>query len=215
MLFVILLVVFIALGVFLGVLFNKAVISKFSEIDRKGNYIITVVVFVLITVVMFSVVFAKFSINSSVNFYSNELEQYLLDNHSNMELVRTGINMELVNQDITKLNNAVTQLKDALWPHASELGLTRNVYNLLANYVTREIQKNLLVVNAAGHVANSFTDENNFLTISSIMNGLRLRIAFIINIITIIVVVICSLILIIYILASLSTARKEKLRAQS
>jgi ABC-type multidrug transport system fused ATPase/permease subunit len=213
--FIILIVLFAALGIGLGLLFNKLVIKNFPETGRKMNYVKTVIIFFLITVVLFAAVFGKFKIDSSVKNYSNEIEQYIIKNHSNLDFVRNGLNISAVSNDISKLNKTVTDLNVILKPKADELGVPNLVYNAVVNYVAKELQKKLVIVNKAEKAANSFVDENNFLTVSSLINGIRTGILKVVKTIVFVIVIICVILLVIYILVSLSTASKEKERVGS
>jgi len=203
----------VALGVGLGILFNKLVIKNFPETGRKVKYVITVIVFLLITVVLFAAIYGKFIADSYVKYYSSELEQYIIKNHSNLDFVRNGLDIAAVSKDISKLNKTVTDLNTILKPKANELGIPDLVYNAIIGYVTKELQKRLVVLNnAAGKAINPFIDEKNFLTVSSLINGLRTGILKTVKIIVFVIVVICVILLGIYILVSLSKASREKKR---
>jgi hypothetical protein len=215
MLFVILLVLSIAVGVGLGILFNKLVIKDFPEVYRKTSYVKTVIVFLLIFAVLFSVIYGKFLIDSSVKSFSVQLEQDIKKNYSKLDFVRNGFNMTAVNNDITQLNKTVADLNVFLKPMADEIGVPKLIYDMAIGAVTKELQKKLVVVNAAGKAANSFVDEKNFITVSSLINGLRTGILKIVSVIVIVLVVIFVTLLGIYILVSLSKASKERKRIES
>jgi len=214
MLFIILIVLFAALGVGLGILFNKLVIKDFPETGRKMNYVKTVIVFFLITVVVFAAIFGKFQVETSVKNSSNELEQYIIKNHSKLDFVRNGIDITALNKDISKLNATINDLDIILRPKASELGIPRIIYNIILNNLSKELQKRIVIANTAGKSANSFVDENNKLTVSSLLNGLQILIFKIVNTIVFIVVAILIILLAVYILVSLSKASKEKKRLE-
>jgi len=206
----------VVLGVGLGLLFNKLVIKNFPETGRKMSYVKTVIIFLLITVVLFAAVFGKIQIDSFVKKSSSELEQYIVKNHSNLDFVRNGLDIAAVSKDISKLNKSINDLNIILKPKADELGIPNLVYNAVMNYVTKELQKKLVIINSAvGNKPNPFVNEKNVLTVSSLLNGLQTIILKIVSIIVLIIVVICAVLLGIYILVSLSKASKEKKRINS
>jgi uncharacterized membrane protein len=213
--FIILIVLFAVLGAGLGVLFNILVIKNFPEHSRTMSYVKTVIVFLLMTVILFSAVFGKFKLGSIVNDYSNKLELDITRNYPNLDFVKNGVDMTAVSNDITKLNKTLGDLNVIIKPKADELGIPNFIYNLAMDNVIKELQKKLAIVNAAGKAATSFVDERNYLTIPSLINGLRLSVLKIINIIVFVIVVICVIILGIYILNSLSRASKERKRKES
>jgi len=212
--FVILIVLFAVLGVGLGLLFNKFVIKDYPEAGRKFKYVITVIVFFLITVALFAVIYGKFIVDASVKKSFSELEQYVLKNHSNLNFVKNnGIDITAVQNDVSKINSTISDLSGILRPKASELGVPSLVYNAVINYLSKELQKKLAVVNKTGQkAANSFVDENNRLTVSSLINGLQTGVLKVVKTIVFVLVVIFLILLGFYILVSVSTASKEKKR---
>jgi len=200
------------IGVGLGLLYNKLVIKNFPETGRKMNYVKTVIVFLLIAVVLFAAIYGKFKIDSSVKTYSNEIEQYIIKNHSNLDFVKNGLDITAVSNDISKLNKTVEDLSPIIWPKASEVGVPKFLYNMIIGNVTKELQKR--IVSAAANTSNPFVNENNFLTVSSLINGLRTGILKIVKIVVFVIVFICVILLGIYILVSLSTASREKKRVE-
>jgi len=205
----------VIIGVGLGVLFNKLVIKNFPENGRKMNYVKTVIIFLLITVVLVAVIFGKFIIDSSVKNYSNELEQYIIKNHSNLDFVRNGLDITAISKDSSKLNKTTADLNIILKPKADELGVPKLVYNAVLDYITKELQKKLVIITTAGKAVNPFINEKNFLTVSSLITGLQNIILNIVKTTVFVIVVICAILLGIYILVSLSTASKEKKRIES
>jgi len=203
-----------AIGVGLGVLFNKLVIKDFPETGRKLNYVKTVIVFLLIAVVLFAVVYGKSLADSSVKKSSGELEQYIVKNHSNLDFVRNGLDITAIRKDASQLNKTVNDLNIILRPKAAELGIPSIVYNAVINYLSKELQKKFVTGDTAGKAASSFVNEKNVLTVSSMLNGLQTVILKIISVIALVIAAICIILWGIYILVSLSTASKEKKRIQ-
>ena len=208
MFLIILIVLFAALGVGLGLLFNKFVIKDYPEKGRKFKYVITVIVFFLITVILFGVIYGKFIADAAVKKSFTELEQYIVKNHSNLPFVRKGIDITAIQNDASTINNTIV----ALIPSANELGIPPLVYNSVLNYVFKELQKKLAVIKVVENKANPFIDENNKLTVSSLINGLQAGVLKTVKTTVIVLVAIFVILLAIYVLVSLSTASKEKKR---
>jgi hypothetical protein len=211
--FILLIVIFALLGVGLGLLFNKFVIKDYPEAGRKFKYVITVIVFFLITVALFAVIYGKFIVDASVKKSLTELEQYIVKNHSNLNFVKSGIDIKAIQNDASKINSTVSDLSGILRPKAIELGIPNLVYNAIINYLSVELQKKIAVANKTGQVmSNSFIDENNKLTVSSLINGIQTGILKVVKTTVIVLVVIFVILLGIYVLVSLSKASKEKKR---
>jgi ABC-type multidrug transport system fused ATPase/permease subunit len=208
MLLIILIVLFAALGVGLGLLFNKFVIKDYPEKGRKFKYVITVIVFFLITVVLFAVIYGKFIVDAAVKKSLSELEQDIIKKHSNLPFVKNGITITAIQNDASTINNTIV----ALLPSANELSIPPLVYNAVLNYVLKELQKKLAVIKIAENKANPFIDANNKLTVSSLINGVQTNILKIVKTTVIVLVIIFVILLAIYVLVSLSTATKEKKR---
>lgn len=203
----------VVLGVGLGILFNKLVIKDFPENGRKGSYVKTVVVFLLLFVVIFAAVYGKSIVDNSVKSFSGKIEQDIKKNYSNLDIVKNGIDLTAASKDSSKLNNTVNDLTRVLKP--SDFGVPAFIWNTVLSNVKKELQKIIISFNSAGSVSNTFVDERNYLTVSSFINGLQTTILKVVKITVIVIVSICVILLAIYILVSLSTASKEKKRAES
>jgi len=200
----------VVVGVGLGILFNKLVIKNFPEASRKISYVKTVIVFLLIFVVLFATIYGKTIIDSSVRKHSNDLEQYITKNYSKLDFVKNGLDITAIKNDVSKINTTVNDLSIILKPKADELGVPNLIYNIAMNNVAKELQKKLVNVNIAEKADNSFVNEKNFLTVSSLMFGLQTVILKIVKITIIVIVFICVVLLGIYILVSLTRASREK-----
>jgi len=210
--YLIFLVLVAALAVFLGVLFKNKILKNYPEEDRKSQEIISMVLFVVGAVIVYSAVFIGINTNSAIKKYSVVLEEYVYENHSDIEIVANGINMTDVSNNIEKLNTAVAELKTAFWPEAQNLGIPKFVFDMAADYITRQIQLRLTAVNAAGKVGNIFADSENMLTVKSLLNGLRIGVMKVINVIILIVVCVVVLAVGIYILVTMSAISSAKKR---
>jgi len=215
MTFILLIVLFAVLGIGLGLLFNKLVCKDYPEKGRKFKYVITVIVFFLLTVALFAVIYGKFIVDATVKKSFSELEQYIVKNHSNLNFVRNGIDITAIQNDASKINSTIADLSTFLRPQAIELGVPNTIYNIVINYLSVELQKKLIVASKTGQKAsNSFIDENNKLTLSSLLNGLQTGILNVVKITVIVFVAIFAILLGIYILVSISKASKEKKRVE-
>jgi hypothetical protein len=219
--FILLIVLFAILGVGLGLLFNKFVIKDYPEAGRKFKYVITVIVFLLITVALFAVIYGKFIVDASVKKSFTELEQSIKKDYSKLDFVRNGIDITAIQNDVSKINTTVNDIAykilPGILPKAADLGVPsliyNTAYNAAINYLSVELQKKLAVANKTGQkVSNSFVDENNKLTVSSLLTGLQNGILKAVKTTVIVLVIIFVILLAIYVLVSLSKASKEKKR---
>jgi len=208
--FILLIVLFAILGVGLGLLFNKFVIKDYPEKGRKFKYVITVIVFLLITVALFAVIYGKFIVDAAVEKSLIKLEEDITKKHSKLPLVRNGIDVTAIQKDASTINNTIV----ALLPSANELGIPSLVYNELLKYVLKELDKKLAVIKVAENKDNPFI-ENNKLTLKSLINGLKINILKAVKTTVIVLVVIFVILLAIYVLVSLSKASKEKKRVEN
>jgi hypothetical protein len=203
----------VVLGVGLAILFNKLVIKNFPENRRKWSYVKTVIVFLLIAVVLFAVIYGKIIADSIVIKKSDELEQGIIKNYSNLDFVRNGLDVAGASKDISKLDKTRSDLNIFLKPEADKVGTPNFLYNIVVDNIMKQLQNIISKINESKAVS-SYLDERNFLTVSSLMNGIRTGILKIVKIIVLVIVFICVVLLGIYILVALSTASKEKKRVE-
>jgi len=202
----------IAVGVGLGILFNKFVVKDFPEADRKSGNVITIVVFILLFVVIFAALYGKVKADAAVKSLSVKIEQDIKKNYSNLDIVKYGIDVAAVSKDANKLSGTLNDLTRVIKP--GEIGVPNFVWNIALGYIRKELQKIFTKFNAVVDAANPFLDERNYLTVSSLINGIQVTILKIIKITVIVIVTICVIILAVYILTSLSKASKEKKRIE-
>jgi hypothetical protein len=204
-----LLTVFIILGIGLGIVYNKFLIKDYPDHKKKFGYFITVVVFLAMTLAIFSIVSINTYINSSVKEYSIRLEQYIKDNVPENEFVKNGLDLKELNNDISQINKTVYELKSIL-PTYKELGVDKVIYDLIVDYAIKQLQKRLTVINYSAKIVNTFADKNNVLTISSITNGLRVNAIKLVNTVSLIISAIFSIAFLVYIIYTLKIVRKER-----
>jgi uncharacterized membrane protein YqjE len=197
------------LGVGLAILFNKFAIKDYPEKGRKTKYAITIVVFLLIALALGGVLLAKSATNTAIQEKSTELEQYIKDSHPNNGLVKNGLDLTGINNDASRINNVVKELKSLL-PTSTELGVPKQLYDIAADYAMKELQKKLIIFNFANKQLNSLADEDGLLTVSSVIKTLRTNIIKLVNIVFLIIAAILVVVFLIYIISSLVTAGKER-----
>jgi hypothetical protein len=203
----------VVLTVGLGLLFNKLVVKNYPEPGRKGGYTSTFIIFILMAGIIFTAAYIKIKVDTSVKAYAAEIERDIKKNYSNIDIVRNGIDVAAISKDVSKLNDTVNDLTRIVKP--DELGIPDFVWEIALGYVKNELKKIIYSFNTVVKAANPFLDDRNFLTVSSLVNGIRAVILKIIKIVFIIIVSICALILLIYVLASISKASREKKRIKS
>ena len=203
------LAVFAVIGIGLGVLYNIFVIKKYPDNKRKFGYVITVIVFFLCAAALYAIFSVKSGVNSMITDYSNELEQGIREKNPNNLFVRNGIDLGTIND--SSLASTSAELKKLLLSY-TDLGAEAEKFplNLVVNHGMKLLEKGIMSLNDSGKLANSYADENNFLTLSSMINGLRKNIQRAVNIAFLVVASIFILILLIHIIRSLVIVSKQK-----
>jgi len=205
----ILIIIAIIIGIGLGIVYNKFVIKDYPDHKRKFGYFITVVIFIILSISIFGILIIKSGLNSTIKDYSTKLEHYVKINYPDNEFVRNGLDLKNINNDITKINTSVNEIKSIL-PSNKELGVDKFLYDLIVDYAIKELQKRLTVVNYSAKVVNSFSDKDNVLTISSLVNGLQQNAIRLINKTSLIIIGIIILFFSIYIIFTLSVVKRER-----
>ena len=205
----ILIIISIIIGIGFGIVYNKFVIKDYPDYKRKFGYFITVVIFIIFSISIFGILIMKSDLNSTIKDYSIKLEHYVKINYPENEFVRNGLDLKNINDNISKINDSVNEIKTIL-PTNKELGVDKFLYDLIVDYAIKELQKRLTVVNYSAKVVNSFSDKDNVLTISSLVNGLQQNAIRLINITSLIIIGIIILFFSIYIIFTLIVVKRER-----
>jgi len=176
---------------------------------RISGYVFTIIVFITFIFVLYEGIRIKYGVNSIIREYSLELEQYIKTNFPDNDFVKNGLDLKGINNDLSQINNSVNELKNIL-PTNEELGINKIIYDFVINYTMRKLLRSLTVANYSAKVINSFSDRNNILTISSIINGLQENAIKLVNTILLTVIIIFVLLFLIYIVVTLNIAKREK-----
>jgi len=201
-----LLVVFAVLGIGLGVGYNFLVIKNYPENRRKPNYVLTVIVFFIVTSALFSLFSVRAFVSKTVDAKSQVLEQGIKEKYPNVGFVRNGI-------ELTKIKNDADRVIADLWtimPSNTDLGIGSRTYNFASGLVKKELEKKIKTADNLAKKASFYADENNVMTVSSLINGIKRNIMNIVNIVILIFVAIFVIILAVHIIKSLSIVSKEK-----
>jgi hypothetical protein len=208
MLNIVWLAVFAAAGIGIGFLYNFLVIKKYPENKRKLGYVLTVFVFFLTAAALYSIFSVKAGVNSLITEKSNKLEQDIREKNPGNSFIKNGVDLVAVNNDISKLTNTVSDLRELL-PSSAELGIDnfKFFYDLAVDNAMSKLPKKLASLDFSGKKTVPFVDENNFLTLSSIINGLRKNILNIVNVVFLVLASIFILIFLIHIIRSLAVVK--------
>jgi len=204
-----LLIVFVVIGAGLGVGYNFLVIKNYPEKRRKANYVLTVIVFVIVTAALFALFSVRAFVSSTVSEKSQMLEENIKEKYPNLGLVRGGIDLTGIDKDASKADKIIADLRTVL-PSHTELGIGARTYNFASGFIMKEVQKKLMTAGVSGKLSNSFADENNVMTISSLINGLKRNIMNVVNIVIFVFVLIFVIILLVHVIKSLNIAAKGK-----
>jgi hypothetical protein len=196
-------------GIGLGIVYNKFFIKDYPDHKKKTGYFITIVVFLALTLSIYSTISIKTYTNSIVKEYSIKLEQYLEDTYPENEFVKNGLDLKSLNNDISKIDETFSELKSIL-PTYKELGVDKIIYDLIVDYAIKESRKKFNIVNYSAKMINIFTDKDNVLTVSSITHGLRTNAIKLVNIISLIVSAILVIAFSVYIVYTLTIVIRER-----
>jgi len=210
---IIFIVIFAVIGVGLGVLFNLFVIKKGPEKGRKGNYVKTIIIFLLTAVVISALVQARSIAVSTVNEYSTALEQSIKKDYSNIGFVRNGLNLSGINNN-AEIARAVADIQ-AILPSHADLDISKGLYDIVANPIMKQLQSTLTDAAGSNKLSRSFADENNVITVSSILNRMKKNIMNVVNVVVLIFAAIFTIIFLNHVIKSLTAVSKEKKRAES
>ena len=201
-------VVFI-FGIIFGAIYNILIIKDYPDYKRKFAYFITILIFLSLSLMIYFIISTKSYVNSKINNYSVMIEQYLMDYYPDNEFIKNGFDLKSVNNDIVQINSTVSELK-AILPSHKELGINKLLYDLFVDYAINKIQKQLMIINYSTKVVNIFSNIDNVLTVSSIINGLKVNAIKLVNTISLIIVSIIIITVFIYIVPSLIVVKREK-----
>jgi hypothetical protein len=204
-----LLVICVLLGIGFGIVYNKFLIKDYPNHKRKTGYFITVIVFLALTLSIYSIISIKTYVNSVIKEYSIKLEQYLKDTYPENDFVKRGLDLKDLNNNLLQINETVSEFKSIL-PNPKELGVEKIIYDLIVGYAVKELQKRLNVVNYSAKMINTFADKNNILTVFSITNGLRINAIYLVNIISLIISAIFVIAFLVYIIYTLTIIMRER-----
>jgi len=209
MLFLIFLVLIIAGAVFLGILWNKRVLKDYPN-DKGTHQIISMALFIVAAIIIYSVIFAGISVNKLIKDKSQELIVYIEKDDRIPQYIKDGLDMTMVSENLGEINKFVADLQETMWPHARDLGVPRYFYDWAAKRVTIQIQIRLVGLNAAERAALIFVDNNNYITYKSLLGTLRSIVMKGINIAIMVIVIIVLLVVGIFVLVTFNTISKEK-----
>jgi len=196
------------IGIGVAIIYNRFVIKGYPDYKRKSGYVTTVVLFLIFALMISCIINVGSIVNSAIKDHSGKLEHHVINNFPENEFVKNGLDLTEINNDIAKLNSTINGLKKIL-PSNEELGVNKIIYDFVVDYAIKELQKRLNVVENSAKTINSFTEEGNVLTVSSIINGLQKDVIKFINIIVLIIVFIFVLIIVIYVIYTLNVVKRE------
>ena len=173
MLFFVRLIISIITGVVVGKIYNKFVLKYFSDNKRKLLCILTMVIFIFSSISVSVIITIKSYIDSTISSYSGKIEQYVYDTYPNNEFLLNGIDLNKTNDDFSEISNAVSELKTIIPTHV-ELRVNKKIYDMLVGPPMEELLNQLNTVNySVGTYTKNvyvFADNNNFITVSSILS---------------------------------------------
>lgn len=169
------LIIFSIIGIVLGTIYNKFVISRFSDEKRKSLCVLTMVIFLGTSISVAVVIGTTSYVNSTISRYSRKTAQYIYNTYPDNEFVTNGIDLNEINDGASRINEAIADLK-AVIPSHDELNVDKRIYDMVfgfaINGLTNQLDSINNTVSTHAKKAAAFVDKNNSITISSILKYL-------------------------------------------
>jgi len=168
---------YIVISIILGILYNKFIIKYFTNNKRKILCIITLVIFILSSISLSIAVSIKKYISSTIVNYSNKIEKFVIENNSNNGFVVNGIDLKNLNNNIIQLSNSIYEIKTIIPTH-EQLNLNKSIYDMIIGFPVNELMNQLNnifgnTVDFSIEKFSIFANNNNFITVSSILQYLN------------------------------------------
>jgi TM2 domain-containing membrane protein YozV len=200
------LIIFIIIGIVAGKIYNKILIKCISGKIIKTLCALTMVIFILSSIILSAAISIKSYANSEIRKYAVKMEQEIYDILPNNELLRNGIDLNKIDDDISQVTEFISSFQ-TLIPDNSELKVNKMIYDFLINSVTKLLQSEISTIiysaNIYGISIRSIVDDNNCITVSSILNYFTKIVEKEINTIFLDIIIKLMIPLFIYIIATL------------
>jgi len=200
---------FVLLGIGLAFVFNLLVVRNFPEEKRKSGKVKTYVVFIITALALSGLMQFKLHTVTVLDEKSQELNEFVNENFPGVDFVKNGVNFTEVKDNINSVNNIISDLQKII-PSHTELGVSKGLYDFLSGPLFKKLQQELINTDLTDKVGNTYTDENNYLTVPSIINGLKNNVTKIINIVLWVIASIFILIFVVHIIKCIKTALKDE-----
>ena len=162
-------------GIVFSIAYNFFVIKKYPEKKRKGAYIRTILVIIPIFLLLSGVISCQVKINKEINQEFSNIEMFIKKSFPDNEFVNNGFALE-------KIDEAVNELL-MLVPTHSDLGISKWLYDFTFDiakktlmFAVEQARASSTLLDSTIHavdnsisIIRSFADDNNIITISSIL----------------------------------------------
>jgi hypothetical protein len=202
-----------AAAIVLAVLYITFVLKDYPREGRSFICVVAVLFFLVSALAICGVILGKDSVDAAIHEKSYELEQYITEHYPDNQLVKDGIDLSVLNEDASQSAAIVSSVIEMI-PSHTELGLNKLLYDMMINFASDKLQTRLAAVDYNIEAGNVFADEQNMLTVSSLVNGLRISSLDIAQIAFYVIIGIVVLALIIFIIVNAGKSAKEKKRLQ-
>jgi hypothetical protein len=197
-----LLPLYMAGGILSAVLVNRFFVRRFSDEHRKTCTVITVVLFVFASGLLFLIHGAKVKVTDIVDQKALELTDYVVREYPEIPLVSEGY-------EVSRLNEALLEARSALPVSIAPNGglpgkIADDVYKRIIDTVFNKVQDTLTG-------AEDFA-ENNRITFSSVVNGLKTQILYHLNRVVFYARMVLLAILFVYTVYCVCAGRKDQKR---
>jgi hypothetical protein len=218
---VLLFFVFLAVGVVLGILYNKFRVKNYPEDKRKSGYFLAITMFVGASLSIFIITTISSCLNSTITNFSGTIEKYFDEKYSDNEIVTNGISINQLNEILVHTSSGKDMIASIL-PSGNELGAGKFVYGIIVDYAGEYIDTYVSSIKQGvsstmdkyADTISVFTDKNGNITVSSIIGGLRYNLLNKINRVLLTILIIANIPLYIYItvttILAIKAYRKNK-----
>jgi len=208
------LILFALIGIAIGVLYSLLVIRNYPENTRKGGYIAACLMFLFVTTALFALISLKINVNKSAMEYTIQMEQNIIENNQDNLFVTHGIDLQLLGNNKDNIEKAVSEIK-VLFPSHTELKMDKFLYDIMTDISIKALKDKLVTENESGELKSHYADENNVITVASLLEGIVKDLLNIINIIFLVLIFIFILLLLIYIIKTLINVKNAKKDAEN
>jgi hypothetical protein len=196
-------------GIFVGLVYNRVIIIKYPRHEQKIGNTITIVIFIILSLLIFLTINIKVSTKRFVDDSFNKLEKYIMETNKDNEIIQNGLDISSFDGEYGEINIRINEMKQLI-PTADELGVNVVIYNLIMGLAKKNFNSKFKNVDSTVKFVQSMADEDKFIKISSFIKEIKNFANMGINKVVIILSIIIVLIFLIYLIYCLMSIKYGK-----